>query len=177
MHPDHDLDANPGASSDEPTKQDPGAEVTGGARAAEDAIHRLARLTVDRPSMTPADIDVVLAHLAAAVAALPQVAAQLGDILDQAKDDYRLAMDSMTTPVDPAIAIDTARLHLDAVREPAIDLYRRLDAAHNETAHISATPHDDELHESQPPAPGARHRRPEDHQRPGAGDHRPGPAR
>ena len=124
MHPDHDLDANPGASSDEPTKQDPGAEVTGGARAAEDAIHRLARLTLD-----------------------------------------------------PAIAIDTARLHLDAVREPAIDLYRRLDAAHNETAHISATPRGDELDESQPSAPGARHRHPEDHQRPGAGDHRPGPAR
>jgi len=105
------------------------------------------------------------------------VAAQLGDILDQAKDDYRLAMDSMTTPVDPAIAIDTARRHLDAVREPAIDLYRRLDAARNETAHISASPRDDELDESRPPARGARHWRPEDHQRPGARDHRPGPAR
>ncbi len=34
------------------------------AREAEDAIRRLARTTVDRPGLTPADIDLVIAHVA-----------------------------------------------------------------------------------------------------------------
>jgi len=72
-------------SFDNPTDRGPGSEVTDCACAAEEAIRRLARLTVDRPSMTPADVDIVLAHLAEAVAALPQVTAQLGDVLDHAK--------------------------------------------------------------------------------------------
>jgi len=48
-----------------------------------------------------------------------------------------LERDTLTEAEDPDLAIDTARLHLDAVREPALGLYRLLDAAHNETAHIA----------------------------------------
>ncbi|MEJ7796541.1 MAG: hypothetical protein WKF50_13380 [Nocardioides sp.] len=107
------------------------------AHQAEDALRRLARITIQRPSMTPADIDIVLAQLAGAVAALPQAATQLSDMLGHAQDDFDLAMDTLTDAAKPDVAIDTARLHLDEIREPAVEVYRRLDAAHQETAHIS----------------------------------------
>ena len=87
--------------------------------------------------MTPAEVDTVLAHLADAAAALPQAARQLGDILQHAKTDYVLEMDNLTEINDPDLAIDIARLHLDGASEAAISLYRRLDAAHNATAHIA----------------------------------------
>jgi hypothetical protein len=110
------------------------------ASAAENAIQQLCRATLAHPGMvTPADVDIVVAHLAAAAAALPQAARQLGDILAQANNDYELQMDNLTETADPELAIETARLHLDAAREPALDLYRLLDAAHQETAHIAVT--------------------------------------
>ncbi len=115
------------------------AEVLDRARAAENAIQQLCRATLTRPSMTPAEVDVVLAHLAAAAAALPQVASQLGDILEQSKHDHVLEMDAMTETEDPDLAIDTARLHLGEISKHAIGLYRLLDAAHQETAHIAVT--------------------------------------
>ena len=71
------------------------------ARAAENAIQQLCRATLTRPRMTPADVDVVLADLAAATAALPQVASQLGDILERAKHDYVLEMDAMADDRGP----------------------------------------------------------------------------
>lgn len=89
--------------------------------------------------MTPADVSAVLADLAAATAALPQVAGQLGDILKRATDDYLLEMDATADGGDPARAVEKARLHLGAIRGPALDLSRLLDAAHNETAHVAAT--------------------------------------
>ena len=113
------------------------AEVIDRACEAEAAIQQLCRATVGRPNMTPAEVDVVLAHLADAVAARPQAASQLADILGQAKDDHVLEMDTLTETQDPHLAIDTARFHLDAVRDPALDLNRLLDAAHQETAHIA----------------------------------------
>ncbi|MDP3950569.1 hypothetical protein [Microbacterium sp.] len=70
------------------------AEVIDHARAAGNAIHQLCRATLARPSMTPAEVDVVLAHLAAVAAALPQAARQLGDILAQTNNDYALQMDT-----------------------------------------------------------------------------------
>jgi hypothetical protein len=85
----------------------------------------------------PAEVDIVLAHLAAAVGALPQTARQLGSILEQAKGDHLLQMDSLTETQDPDLAAETQRLHLDAIGEPALDVHRHLDAAHNETAHIA----------------------------------------
>lgn len=112
-------------------------EASQSARAAADAIHHLCRATVARPSMTPAEIDVVLADLAAAAAALPQAARQLADILDQAQHEQPLQMDTLTKTEDPNAAIDTARRHLDDVHAPAHDLYRSLDAAHHETAQIT----------------------------------------
>lgn len=112
-------------------------EASESARAAADAIQRLCRATLTRSSMIPAEVDAVLADLAAAVAALPQAARQLGGILEQAKTDHLLEMDGLTETENPDLAIDAARLHLDAVREPALDLHRALDAAHNETAHIA----------------------------------------
>lgn len=87
--------------------------------------------------MTPAEVDTVLANLAAATAALPQVANQLSDILKQAKDEHVLQMDTLTETEDLHLAIRTAQLHLDAVHEPALGLLRTLDAARNQTAHIA----------------------------------------
>ena len=113
-------------------------EVIDCARAVETAIRRLCRASRSRPRMTPADVSAVLADLAAATAALPQVAGQLGDILNRAKEDYLLTMDATADGGDPARAVETARLHLKAIRGPALDLNRLLDAAHNETAHIAA---------------------------------------
>jgi hypothetical protein len=114
-------------------------EVKDCARAVETSIHRLCRASASRPRMTPADVSSLLADLAAATAALPQVATQLGDILKRATDDYLLKMDAAADGDDPAGAVETARLHLKAIRSPALDLSRLLDAAHEETAHISAT--------------------------------------
>lgn len=170
MHPNRDSDAIP----DKPTEQAL-PELIGVTRDADHAIRRLTRLTIARPSMTPADVAVALAHLADAVAAIPQVAAQLSDILDRSRHTHLLVMDDMTETVDPELALDTARLHLDAVRDPAVDLYRRLDAAHNETAHISSERH--VTHdETTPPEPDRRRRRPEDHHQLDANSRR-GPAR
>ena len=122
----------------DPTRPDSNAdEVIDQARAADDAVHQLCRATMARPSMTPGEVDIVLAHLAAAVAALPQTARQLGAILEQAKGDHLLQMDILTETQDPDLAVETARLHLDAIGEPALDVHRHLDAAHNETAHIA----------------------------------------
>lgn len=144
------------------------------ARQAEDAIRRLARITTDRPNLAPADIDVVIAHLADAVAALPQAVTQLGEMLHQAQTEWHLTMDMLADTRDPSIAIDTARLHLDALRQPAIEVYRHLDTAHQETAHISAT---DRL-EPQPPQSTPRSIRPEHRQPPSSnGPSRSGPSR
>lgn len=149
-----------------------GNDIIDCARQAEDALRRLARITIQRPSMTPADIDVVLAQLAEAVAALPQAATQLSDMLGHAQDDFDLSMDTLTDADDPAIAIDTARLHLDAIREPAVEVYRRLNAAHQETAHISTV--DPVVPDAGPMSPAAR--RPEHRQSPpSAGGGRPRP--
>ncbi len=113
------------------------SQVISSARAAEHAIQHLCRTTLSRPSMTPAGVDTIPAHLTAAAAALPQTARQLGDILAQARQDHVLEMDTLTETQDPDLAVETARLHLDGVREPALSLYRLLGAAHNETAHIA----------------------------------------
>ena len=171
--PDHSPDTRPHPG--------PGVELEGCARQAEDAVRRLAHLSISRPSLTPAEIDTILGHLGETLAALPQVAAQLGDILDQARETYLLAVDGATTTTNPDLAvdmaIDTARLHLDELRGPAVLTYRHLNAARNETAHISATPLDNyaapyrDTHD--------RHRRHQDHQPPPAAGpiRHPGPAR
>lgn len=134
------------------------------ARAAENAIQQLCRATLARPGMTPADVDIVAAHLTAVAAVLPQATRQIGDILAQINNDYVLQMDNLAETADPDLAIETARLHLDAAREPALDLYRLLDAAHQETAHIAVT---DQL-PNQPGDPlqtfASLARRPEDRQ-------------
>ena len=142
-------------------------------------MQQLCRATLTRPSMTPAEVDTVLANLAAATAALPQLANQLSDILERARDEHVLQMDTLTETEDPHLAIGTARLHLDAVREPALGLYRALDAARNETAHIAvadrAVKHTRRL-QLHPPLPVDR---PEERQPPtmGAGGSAPGPPR
>lgn len=160
--------------NDDVERNDDRAEIMDCAREAEDAIRRLARITIHRPSMTPADIDVVLAQLAGAVAALPQAVTQLGEMLDQARDDFDLTMDTLTDADDPTIAIGTARLHLDAACAPAIELYRHLDAAHNQTAHISAI--DPLGEEPEHKAPGV-HRPEHRHSPPDSGGHHPGISR
>jgi hypothetical protein len=48
-----------------------------------------------------------------------------------------LEMDTLAEDEDPGLAVDTARRHLDGLREPALSLYRLLDAAHNQMAHIA----------------------------------------
>lgn len=112
-------------------------ELTDFARAAADAIQQVCRATSARPRMTPAEVADVLADLAAAVAALPQVAGELSTILEQTQCRHALQMDGMTETEDPDLAIDVARRHLNAIGEPTLGLYRLLDAAHNETAHIA----------------------------------------
>ncbi len=155
--------------SDHDTPLDQASQVIDSARAAEYAIRHLCRTTLTRPDMTPAEVDVVLAHLADAVAALPQAARQLGDILAQAKEVHVLKMDALPEIEDPDLAIDAARLHLEGVGEAALGLYRLLDAAHNETAHIAVSDvlakHTDEDAQNSNP----RVRRPEDRQPPSMG--------
>ena len=112
--------------------------------------------------MAPAEVDIVLAHLADAAAALPQAASQLGDILAQAKEDRLLEMDNLTEIEDPDVAIDTARVHLDGVRDAALDVYRLLNAARNETAHIAVAgrllENADEIMQGTPKAPRPENR-------------------
>lgn len=167
------------------------ADVGESARAAAESLQQLCRATLSRPSMTPAEVDVVLGHLVAALAALPQAARQLGDILEQATHHLVLEMDTLTETTDPALAIQTARSYLDALGEPAHDMLRQLDAARNETAHISAdpTPQDakSDCRSTTPlqtgtaminPASSWMPRRPEDRQPPiGGGGTGPGVAR
>jgi len=158
-------------------------EITDSVRMAEDAIRRLAHLTIGRPSMTQADLDTVLAHLAATIAAVPQVATQLGRILDRARDTHRLSMDGMTATTDPDLAVETARLHLDAVRDSALGTYRNINSARNEVAHINAGPPVDatdavQVTEELPAPGGAGSRRHEDREPPSSlGPSRQGPAR
>jgi len=140
------------------------SQVISSARGAEHAIQHLCRTTLSRPSMTPAEVDTVLAHLADVAAALPQAARQLGDILEQTKHDHVLEMDTLTDTLNPGLAIDAAQLHLDGVGEAALGLYRLLDSAHNETAHIGvgdrlAKRPEEDVRDSNP-----RARRPEDRQ-------------
>ena len=103
----------------------------------------------------------LLADLAAATAVFPQDATQLGDILNRAKHDFRLEMDSVAPGEDPARVVETARLHLGAIRGPALDLYRLLDAAHNDTAHIASTVRPVQRHRADPRDSSSRPR-PED---------------
>ena len=134
------------AHSDQPTTQ-PAEDGAGAnmdeadtslaaARAVEDATQDLCRATVARPMLTPSEVDVVLAHLAAAAAALPQAYAQLSEILDDAKSDQVLETDGMADTDDPTLAVDTARMHLDEARDAAVALHKLLDAAHAQTAHV-----------------------------------------
>ena len=83
-------------------RDSPVDEVIDCARAVKTAIHQLCRASRSRPRMTPADVSAVLADLAAATAALPQVAGQLGDILKRATDDYLLKMDATVDGGKPA---------------------------------------------------------------------------
>lgn len=150
-----------------PDSSDPGTEMAECAAQADDAIRCLARLTVNQPALTPAEIDTVLGHLAESVAALPQIATQLARILERSGETHRLSMDHMTATTRPNLAIDTARVHLEALRHPARETYRHLNAARNETAHISATPHRDVTEAERAvatPEPPVRHRPPEDRQ-------------
>lgn len=150
------------------------ADVIGCAHQAEDAVRRLAHLTLQGPALTPAEVDTVLSHLAETVVALPQVTGQLSSILN--RDNHLLAMDGMTAATDPDLALDAARLHLDEARHPAVETYRRRDAARNEVAHINVTPGP---FDSSPPehlTVSERRHRPEDRQPLTSGPiHRPGP--
>ncbi len=135
-------------SNDQPTssREDrPSEQLNQYAQQAEHAIRRLAHLTLAEPDLTPAEIEVVLSHLAETIAALPQVATQLGGALNRSHDTHHLAMDGMTATTDPNLAVDIVCHHLMELREPAVQTYRHLDAARCEAAHISATPLDGDL--------------------------------
>jgi hypothetical protein len=84
--------------NDHDAPADQASQMISSARATEHAIQHVCRTTVTRPSMTPAEVDIVLAHLADAAAALPQTARQLGDILAQAEEDHVLEMDTSPRP-------------------------------------------------------------------------------
>lgn len=127
-------------------------EIINCADGVEEAVPRLTHLTLtahrDLRDSDPirdelvshANIDVLLSHLAEAVAGLPQVATQIAGLLENARIYHHLEMDGVTDTTDPDLALDAARLHLDAIRHPAELMYRRLNAARQGTAHIRANP-------------------------------------
>lgn len=133
-------------------------EVLAAALSVEDAVRCLCRATLTRPRLAPPEVDAALAHLTAAAGALPQVVSQLGDILERADRNHRLEMDHLAETQDPDMAIDTARHHLHDVRELAFDLYRNLDAAHNQTAHIATRPATADTRSAYPIVPPPVHR-------------------
>ena len=145
------------------------------ARTVEDAVRQLCRATTHRPTMAPAEVDVVLVHLAEAAAALPQAATQIGDILERSQDEYVLSMDHMTDRTDPGLAVSTAQLHLDTVCGLGVNLYRSLSAARNEVAHIAAAERPDERPRADVQQQATRVRRPEDRQPPSMGGGAIGP--
>lgn len=155
---------------------DPGVELADCARRAEDAVRRLAHLTMNGPDLTPAGIELVLAHLAETVATLPQVATQIARILERCSETHELSMDEMGAGTSASLAIRVARSCLEAMRDPAVEAYRRLNTARNQITHIRATPYDDiaktgwtagptadpvrpQRHENRPPPPGGPGRR------------------
>lgn len=99
-------------------------------------IQSLNRATLRGSDQTPSQTAEQVALLAASAAALPQAFAQLSALLERALTDQILSMDSDSLEPDPAMAVGIARLHLDEARGHAVDLYKRLDAAHQATAHI-----------------------------------------
>ncbi len=127
---------------DSPTDE-PGATLAKSAADADNAVIRLAHQLASNPTATPADVDVVLAHLANTVATLPQVAQRLALVLDRSQSTWELSMDEMTSTTDPDVAVDTARAHLDALDQPLRETYRHLNAARNDAAHIRANPPED----------------------------------
>lgn len=102
------------------------------------AVCALAHLTQTHEPLDPADIDVVLGHLADTVATLPQVAQQLGQALERSQRTHQLTMDDITDGTDPVVAIATAVGHLATVRAPAHLAYECLNGARNQAAHIGA---------------------------------------
>jgi hypothetical protein len=142
------------------------------AREAEDAIRRLARITIDRPTLAPADIDLVIAHRGGRRGS--PSATQLADMLHRAQHDWHLTMDTMSDTHNHSIAIDTARLHLVAIRRAAVEIYHHLDVAHQETAHVCATdPLELQTSESTRRSTRPEHRQPP----PNGGPGRPGISR
>lgn len=99
-------------------------------------VHGLNRSTLRASGQTPAQTADQVAQLAAAAAGLPQAFAQFSALLEEALARQVLSMDSESLDADPAMAVGVARLHLDEARSYAVELYKRLDAAHQATAHI-----------------------------------------
>lgn len=98
------------------------------ARAAAHALRQLCRATSARPSMTPAEVADVLADLAVATAALPQVAGQLSAILEQAKRHHALKIDGLTeteTPTSPSTSLPPPRRLMRASARPVPVARRR----------------------------------------------------
>ena len=120
-----------------------GATLAKSAADADNAVIRLAHQLASNPAATPADVDVILAHLANTVATLPQVSQRLALVLDRPQSTWELSMDEMTSTTDPDVAVATARAHLDALDQPLRETYRHLNAARNEAAHIRANPPED----------------------------------
>ena len=120
------------------TDDERGAALAACAADVDHALIQLAHQLTHSPTATPADVDIVLAHLASGIATLPQIAHRLGDVLDRSRSTWLLSMDDMTATTDPGVAIGTARAHLDAFDGPLHETYRHLNAARNEAAHIRA---------------------------------------
>lgn len=111
-------------------------DATSHATAACEHIHGFNQNTRWAERQVPAQTADQLAQLAALTAALPQACAQLSALLEQAVRHQPLSMDRLTEETDPAIAIGLARLHLEEARHVAVDLYKLLNAAHQNTSHI-----------------------------------------
>jgi hypothetical protein len=110
--------------------------VVGYSRAANEAVADLCRHTINVPDLRPAGVSDTVANLAALAAALPQAFAQVSRALEKAQREQLLEMDSMTGETDVDMAAGVAKLHLEEARELAVELHKRLDSAHQSTAHI-----------------------------------------
>jgi hypothetical protein len=109
------------------------------ATTAAQAVHGLNHRTRGRHAFTePAELDHLLAELAATASGLPQLLDQLDRWLRHQHDVAALRADTET---DTSDLVSQASGHLTCAGHAAYDLAHALDAAHQHTAHLAtATP-------------------------------------
>ncbi|MGH8961612.1 MAG: hypothetical protein ACRDWT_10560 [Jatrophihabitantaceae bacterium] len=93
----------------------------------------------------PAELDTVVADLAALAGRLPQLLAQLGRWLHTEQRHGRLRVDSCSPHADCAAAVAAATEQLTRASDYARHAGRALDGAHQILAHLAANDHDERI--------------------------------